>query len=349
MSSWTSPRSSSDRSTCSSTTPGIMPIGPFLAEDDATAQRILDINVHGVILGMKLALPRMLARGSGHIVNIASQAGKYGFPGGATYCASKAAVINLSRAVRKEVRGSGHRDIGDQPGRGQHRTGPRPVRAAPAPVQEDRAPAGRRCDRRDAARAALRRARSQAARDLRARGGAVADLRAGRPLAREQGRRGALAGRRRRARRLRAARRPLGARAAAGARAGRRSPGSTEQSSSSALEQPVGDQPADQRALVLLQEVARVRDRTRRPSGRSRSAKASPTDSGRIGIGVGPQHQRRAVVLAQRVEHALSLGRARRLGRLRDQQREGARAGLRGGVGVGRVVGARSPRRPDRV
>jgi NAD(P)-dependent dehydrogenase (short-subunit alcohol dehydrogenase family) len=86
---------------------GIMPIGPFLDEDDATAQRILDINVLGVINGMKAALPRMTARGRGHIVNIASQAGKYGLPGGATYCASKAAVINLSRAVRKELRGSG--------------------------------------------------------------------------------------------------------------------------------------------------------------------------------------------------------------------------------------------------
>ncbi len=86
---------------------GIMPIGPFLEEDDATAQRILDINVLGVIIGMKLALPRMRSRGRGHVVNIASQAGKYGLPGGATYCASKAAVINLSRAVRKELRGSG--------------------------------------------------------------------------------------------------------------------------------------------------------------------------------------------------------------------------------------------------
>jgi NADP-dependent 3-hydroxy acid dehydrogenase YdfG len=86
---------------------GIMPIGPFLDEDDATAQRILDINVLGVINGMKVALPRMLARHRGHVVNIASQAGKYGLPGGATYCASKAAVINLSRAVRKELRGSG--------------------------------------------------------------------------------------------------------------------------------------------------------------------------------------------------------------------------------------------------
>jgi NADP-dependent 3-hydroxy acid dehydrogenase YdfG len=86
---------------------GIMPIGPLLDEDDATTRRILDINVLGVINGLKVALPGMAARGRGHVLNIASQAGKYGLPGGATYCASKAAVINLSRAVRKELRGSG--------------------------------------------------------------------------------------------------------------------------------------------------------------------------------------------------------------------------------------------------
>jgi NADP-dependent 3-hydroxy acid dehydrogenase YdfG len=86
---------------------GIMPIGPLLDEDDATTQRILDINVLGVINGLKVALPGMRARGRGHVLNIASQAGKYGLPGGATYCASKAAVINLSRAVHKELRGSG--------------------------------------------------------------------------------------------------------------------------------------------------------------------------------------------------------------------------------------------------
>src|SRR6202453_4894403 len=84
-----------------------MPIGPIVEEDKPTARRIRDINVHGGILGMKLVLPRMIARGGGHVVSAASQAGKYGFPGGATYCASKAAVINLSRAVRKELRGSG--------------------------------------------------------------------------------------------------------------------------------------------------------------------------------------------------------------------------------------------------
>ncbi len=83
---------------------GIMPIGNFVDEDDATAHRMVDINIHGVIYGMKLALPGMQRRNSGHIVNIASQAGKAGLPGGATYCATKHAVVGLSEAVRAEVR-----------------------------------------------------------------------------------------------------------------------------------------------------------------------------------------------------------------------------------------------------
>jgi NADP-dependent 3-hydroxy acid dehydrogenase YdfG len=86
---------------------GIMPIGPFLDEDDATAHRMIDINLHGVIYGMKLALPGMLRRGSGHIFNIASQAGKAGLPGGATYCATKHAVVGISEAVRAETRDTG--------------------------------------------------------------------------------------------------------------------------------------------------------------------------------------------------------------------------------------------------
>jgi NADP-dependent 3-hydroxy acid dehydrogenase YdfG len=86
---------------------GIMPIGPFVDEDDATAQRMVDINLHGVLYGMKLALARMKPRRSGHIVNLASQAGKAGFPGGATYCATKHAVVGVSEAVRAEVRDDG--------------------------------------------------------------------------------------------------------------------------------------------------------------------------------------------------------------------------------------------------
>ena len=83
---------------------GIMPLGRFVDEDDATAQRMVDINVHGVMYGMKLALPRMERRGSGHIVNLASQAGKAGFPGGATYCGTKHFVVGVSEAVRAELR-----------------------------------------------------------------------------------------------------------------------------------------------------------------------------------------------------------------------------------------------------
>jgi NADP-dependent 3-hydroxy acid dehydrogenase YdfG len=88
---------------------GIMPIGPFTEESDATAVRMVGINLHGVIFGSKLALKRFQSRGRGHLVNIASAAGKTGFPGGATYCATKHAVVGLSESIRQEVRGT---DIG---------------------------------------------------------------------------------------------------------------------------------------------------------------------------------------------------------------------------------------------
>ena len=55
---------------------GIMPVGPFEEEDDATAIRLLEINLHGVIHGTKEAVRRMKPRGTGHIVNIASSAGR---------------------------------------------------------------------------------------------------------------------------------------------------------------------------------------------------------------------------------------------------------------------------------
>jgi NAD(P)-dependent dehydrogenase (short-subunit alcohol dehydrogenase family) len=83
---------------------GIMPLGSFVEETDATARRQIDINLHGVIFGSKLALQRMRPRNSGHIVNIASTAGKAGFPGAATYCATKHAVVGLTEAMRAELR-----------------------------------------------------------------------------------------------------------------------------------------------------------------------------------------------------------------------------------------------------
>jgi len=86
---------------------GIMPLGPFLAEDDLSMQRQIDINVNGVMFGVKEALPRLLPRHSGHIVNIASMAGKAGFAGGVTYCGTKHFVVGASEALRGELRGSG--------------------------------------------------------------------------------------------------------------------------------------------------------------------------------------------------------------------------------------------------
>jgi NAD(P)-dependent dehydrogenase (short-subunit alcohol dehydrogenase family) len=86
---------------------GIMPIGPVLEESDADARRCFDINVHGVMLGTKLALTRMLPRGRGHIINIASLAGVLPTPGLALYNASKAAVVMFTEATRLEVAGRG--------------------------------------------------------------------------------------------------------------------------------------------------------------------------------------------------------------------------------------------------
>jgi NAD(P)-dependent dehydrogenase (short-subunit alcohol dehydrogenase family) len=86
---------------------GIMPVTPFVDETPESVRRQIDINLHGVITGTQLAIERLQPRGSGYIVNIASQAGKAGVPGIATYSGTKHAVVGMSEAVRGELRGSG--------------------------------------------------------------------------------------------------------------------------------------------------------------------------------------------------------------------------------------------------
>jgi NAD(P)-dependent dehydrogenase (short-subunit alcohol dehydrogenase family) len=86
---------------------GIMPLTPLLEEDDATTFRILDLNVRSMIYGTREAVRRMLPRGRGHVVNVASTAGKGGIPGASTYCASKSAMITFTEAVRFEFDGTG--------------------------------------------------------------------------------------------------------------------------------------------------------------------------------------------------------------------------------------------------
>jgi NAD(P)-dependent dehydrogenase (short-subunit alcohol dehydrogenase family) len=86
---------------------GIMPVTPFEEESEASVRRQIDINVGGVITGTQLAIKRLRPRGRGWIVNIASQAGKSGIPGIATYSGTKHAVVGLSEAVRAELRETG--------------------------------------------------------------------------------------------------------------------------------------------------------------------------------------------------------------------------------------------------
>ncbi|HEU4599566.1 MAG TPA: SDR family oxidoreductase [Solirubrobacterales bacterium] len=86
---------------------GIMPVTPFAEESEDSIRRQIDINLVGVITGTQLAIQRLRPRGDGWIVNIASQAGKSGLPGIATYSSTKHAVVGLSEAVRAELRDSG--------------------------------------------------------------------------------------------------------------------------------------------------------------------------------------------------------------------------------------------------
>jgi NAD(P)-dependent dehydrogenase (short-subunit alcohol dehydrogenase family) len=81
---------------------GIMPVTPIVEESDDSIRRQLDINVYGLIAGTQLAIERMRPRRSGHIVNIASSAGKAGVPGIATYSGTKHFVVGFTEAVRAE-------------------------------------------------------------------------------------------------------------------------------------------------------------------------------------------------------------------------------------------------------
>ncbi|MVU78738.1 SDR family NAD(P)-dependent oxidoreductase [Nocardia sp. ET3-3] len=81
---------------------GVMPAGSFLDEPDAVGHTTIDVNVWGLIHGMRAVVPGMIDRGHGHVVNVASLAGKIPIPGLAVYNASKFAAVGLSAATRLE-------------------------------------------------------------------------------------------------------------------------------------------------------------------------------------------------------------------------------------------------------
>ncbi len=81
---------------------GVMPIGHFLDIDETTVRRAAEINLLGPTLGMRAVLPALIAQGHGHVVNVASVAGKAAVPGGLYYCSHKAGVIALTEGARLE-------------------------------------------------------------------------------------------------------------------------------------------------------------------------------------------------------------------------------------------------------
>jgi NAD(P)-dependent dehydrogenase (short-subunit alcohol dehydrogenase family) len=86
---------------------GVMPLGAFLEEPPRISRWTLDVNLWGLVHGMRLVLPGMIARGRGHVVNVASMAGKLPVPGMAMYNASKFAAVGLTAAVRREIARTG--------------------------------------------------------------------------------------------------------------------------------------------------------------------------------------------------------------------------------------------------
>jgi NAD(P)-dependent dehydrogenase (short-subunit alcohol dehydrogenase family) len=82
---------------------GVMPSGRFLEQSRALVAAPMDINYWGAVNGLRAVLPGMIERGHGHVVNVASMAGKVAVAGLAPYCASKFAVVGLSASLREEL------------------------------------------------------------------------------------------------------------------------------------------------------------------------------------------------------------------------------------------------------
>lgn len=88
---------------------GIMPTGSLIEESDATTRAVIEINVLGMMWGSKKALARMVPRGRGHLVNLASTMGLVAVPGLSTYNASKAAMVMYGEALAAEFEHTGVR------------------------------------------------------------------------------------------------------------------------------------------------------------------------------------------------------------------------------------------------
>ncbi|MFD8989767.1 SDR family oxidoreductase [Streptomyces goshikiensis] len=85
---------------------GVMPLSPLDALKVDDWDRMIDVNVRGVLHGIAAALPVMRAQGGGHFVNVASVGAYEVSPTAAVYCATKFAVRAISEGLRQESDGS---------------------------------------------------------------------------------------------------------------------------------------------------------------------------------------------------------------------------------------------------
>ena len=84
-----------------------MPLSPLVEEDDAATDRIIDVNLRGVITGHQARRAGDDRPRRGHIINVASAVGRIAVANGATYSASKYAVMGFSEAMQSELAPSG--------------------------------------------------------------------------------------------------------------------------------------------------------------------------------------------------------------------------------------------------
>lgn len=81
---------------------GVMPLSPLRSLKVDEWDRMLDVNVRGVLHGIAAVLPGMEARGVGQVINVSSIGGHAVFPNSAVYCATKFAVRAISEGLRQE-------------------------------------------------------------------------------------------------------------------------------------------------------------------------------------------------------------------------------------------------------
>ncbi len=84
---------------------GLMPLSPLSALKVDEWEKMVDVNIKGVLYGIAAVMPIMKEQKSGHIINLSSVAGHKVFPGGVVYCATKFAVKAISEGIRLESDG----------------------------------------------------------------------------------------------------------------------------------------------------------------------------------------------------------------------------------------------------